>query len=275
MTLENHKLITDGINPQIHTPLYYQIFLILRNKILDGTYPPNSLIPNEVQIMEMFNVSRITAKRALNDLAAANYVIRKRGKGTRVCDKLPVIPLDIPSDDLIENLYQIGMKTQVEILSFAYIAATPNIAINLGVEENDIVQSAVRIRSYHGKPYSHVTSFVPEAIGQTYTKKDLGNTPLFQLIQRRGTLITRAEHKVSAILADPTVAPLLDVEVGSPLLKVDKVIFDQNNRPVEYLNVLYRSDRYNYKVSLSVSRSNDAWTHADNPGNSEVQNGDV
>jgi GntR family transcriptional regulator len=271
MSQENHKSVTDAINPQIHTPLYYQIFLILRNKILDNTYPPNSLIPNEVQIMEMFNVSRITAKRALNDLAAANYVTRKRGKGTRVCAKLPVVPLDIPSDDLIENLYQIGMKTKVEILHFAYVAAAHNVALNLDVGENDIVQTAVRIRSYQGKPYSHVTSYVPEAIGQTYTKKDLGNTPLFQLIQRRGTRISRAEHKVSAILADPTVAPLLEVEVGSPLLRVDKVIFDQNNRPVEYLIVLYRSDRYVYKVSLSVNRKNDAWTHADDPGNSELQ----
>ncbi len=263
MTIKNNRLAQESVNSEIRTPLYHQIFLILRNKILDETYPPKSLIPNEHQIMEMFNVSRITAKRALNDLAAENYVIRQRGKGTRVCDRLPVVPFDVPSDDLIENLYQIGLKTKARILHFAYITASTSVAKNLEIEEREVVQTAIRIRSYYGKPFSHVTSYVPESIGQAYTKDDLGNTPLFQLIQRRGIKIDRAEHHVSSILADPIVAPLLEVEVGSPLLKVNKVIFDDNQRPVQYLIVLYRSDRYNYKVSLTVNKNNDSWSHTD------------
>jgi len=270
MANKNNSLMQESVSSQIHTPLYHQIFLILRNKILDNTYPPNSLIPNEIQIMEIFSVSRITAKRALNDLAAANFVIRRRGKGTRVCDKLPVVPLGIPSDDLIENLYQVGLKTKVKILHFAYIATPTNVAEYLGLEEKSIVQTATRIRSYQGQPYSHVTSFVPESIGQTYTKEDLGNTPLFQLIQQRGIRIVKAEHSVSAVLADPMVAPLLEVEVGSPLLKVNKVIYDQDGKPVEYLVVLYRSDRYHYKVALSVNKKNDTWS-SDSGSNSEVQ----
>ena len=55
------------------TPLYHQIFLILRGKILDNTYPPHSLVPNEKQLMAMYDVSRITAKRALNELADAGH----------------------------------------------------------------------------------------------------------------------------------------------------------------------------------------------------------
>lgn len=263
MAEKEKQAAQESINSDFRTPLYHQIFLILRNKILDNTYPPNSLIPNENQIIEMFNVSRITAKRALNDLASAGFVIRKRGQGTRVRDKLPTVPLDIPSDDLIENLYQIGMKTKVKIIHFAYVSAPPNVARNLELEETAVVQKAIRVRYYQGRPFSHVTSFVPESIGQEYTKEDLGNTPLFQLIQRHGIRIDRAEHQVTAVLADPTVAPLLEVEIGSPLLKVDKVIYDQSNKAVEYLNVLYRSDCYNYKMTLYVNKKNDEWVPAD------------
>jgi len=261
MATKNKNQQQEIVNSKILTPLYYQIFLILRSKILDNTYPPGSLVPNETQLMELFNVSRITAKRALNDLAAEKFVVRQRGKGTRVCEQLPILLLDIPSDDLIENLYQIGLKTKVKILHFAYIAASADIAIHLGIREKDIVQTATRIRFYQNKPYSHVTTYVPESIGQTYTKEDLGNTPLFQLIQQSGICIERAEHQVLAILADPIIARLLEAEVGSPLLKVKKVIFDQNNRPVEYLNVLYHSDRYKYKASLSVNKKNNSWSH--------------
>ncbi len=252
MKKENKVLPQESVNNDIRTPLYHQIFLILRNKILDNTYPPNSLVPNENQIIETFSVSRITAKRALNDLAAAGFVIRQRGKGTRVCAELPVVPLDVPFDDLIENLEYIGRKTKVETLYFGYITAPPNVIKNLNLDENAIVQKAIRIRSYLGKPFSHVISYIPEAIGQTYTKEDLKNTSLFQLIQASGINIKRAEHQISADLADPIVAPLLEVEVGSPLLKVNKITFDQNNKPVQNLAILYRSDRYNYKVSLSV-----------------------
>ncbi len=235
------------------TPLYHQIFLILRGKILDNTYPPHSLIPNEKQIMEMYDVSRITAKRALNELADANYVTRQRGKGTRVREQLPDAPLEIESDDLIQSMYEMGQQTEAEVLDFAYIKAPSHVAIHLNCKEGDIVQMAVRVRSYKGKPISYITSYVPEAIGNNYSRENLGNQPLFQLIKQLGINLTRAEHSVNAVLADPTVSPVLGVDIGSPLLSVNKLIFDDTGKPVEYLSVLYRPDRYNYKVNLAVS----------------------
>ncbi len=100
---------------------------------------------------------------------------------------------------------------------------------------------------------SHITSYVPEAIGNTYSREDLGRQPLFQLIQRQGIELARAEHSVNAVLGDPMVSPLLGVDIGSPLLSVNKLIFDGNERPVEYQAVLYRPDRHIYKVNLAVS----------------------
>lgn len=235
------------------TPLYHQIFLILRGKILNNTYPPHSLVPNEKQIMDLYQVSRITAKRALNELADANYVIRQRGKGTRVRDQLPDAPLEIQSDDLIESMAQMGQQTEAEVLEFSYIKAPSHIAIHLNCATGDIVQMSVRIRSYKDKPFSYIVSYVPEAIGNNISREDLGKQPLFQLIEKQNIKLTRAEHTVNAVLADPTVAPLLGVDIGSPLLSVNKIIYDQNDRPVEYLADLYRPDRYNYKVNLADS----------------------
>jgi GntR family transcriptional regulator len=235
------------------TPLYHQIFLILRGKILDNTYPPRALVPNEKQLTELYDVSRITAKRALNELADAGYVVRERGKGTRVRAQLPDAPLEIPSDDLTESKHQMGLQTAVEVLEFAYIKAPSHIAIHLEGREGDIVQMAVRIRSYKTKPFAYIVSYVPESIGSGYTREDLANKPLFQLIESSGIKLTSAQHSVNAVLADPMVAPLLGVDIASPLLSVNELIFDQHNRPVEYLAALYRPDRFNYKVNLAVS----------------------
>ena len=235
------------------TPLYHQIFLILRGKILDNSYPPHSLVPNEKQLVEMYDVSRITAKRALNELADARYVIRQRGKGTRVRTKLPDAPLDIPSDDLTESKYQMGLQTEVEVLEFSYVRAPSPVSIHLDCGKDDIVQMAVRIRSYKGKPFAHIISYVPESIGSMYTREDLAGKPLFQLVELCGIKLTSAQHSVNAVLADPGVAPLLGVDIASPLLSVTELVFDQDNKPVEYVAALYRPDRYNYKVNLAVS----------------------
>lgn len=234
------------------TPLYHQIFLILRGKILDNTYPPHSLVPNEKQLMAMYDVSRITAKRALNELANADYVVRQRGKGTRVQAQLPDAPLEIPAEDLTESKYQMGLKTEVEVLEFTYVQAPSHVAIHLEGAEGDVVQMAVRIRSYKGRPFAYLVSYVPEAIGNKYTRDDLGETPLFQLIERSGIRLTSARHSVNAVLADPVVAPLLGVDIASPLLSVNELVFDQNDHPVEYVASLYRPDRFNYRVNLAV-----------------------
>lgn len=234
------------------TPLYHQIFLILRGKILDNTYPPHSLVPNEKQLMAMYDVSRITAKRALNELAGAKYVVRQRGKGTRVRAQLPDAPLEIPAEDLTESKVQMGLKTDAEVLEFSYVKAPSHVAIHLEGVEGDIVQMAVRIRSYKGRPFAYLVSYVPEAIGNKYTRDDLAKTPLFQLIEQGGLRLTRARHSVNAVLADPVVAPLLGVDIASPLLSVNELVFDQNDRPVEYVAALYRPDRFNYRVNLAV-----------------------
>ena len=167
------------------TPLYHQIYLILRGKILDNTYPPHSLVPNEKQIMELYEVSRITAKRALNELADAKYVVRERGKGTKVCDQLPDAPLEIDSDDLIESMYQMGLQTEAVVLDFSYINAPSHVAMHLNCDTGDIVQMAVRVRSYKGKPFSYIVSYVPEAIGNNFSREDLGRKPLYQLIENK------------------------------------------------------------------------------------------
>jgi GntR family transcriptional regulator len=235
------------------TPLYHQIFLILRGKILDNTYPPHSLVPNEKQLMEMYDVSRITAKRALNELADAGYVVRQRGKGTRVRAQLPDAPLEIVSDDLTESKQEMGLQTAVEVVEFSYVKAPSHVAIHLAGREGDIVQMAVRIRSYKKKPFAYIVSYVPESIGSMYTREDLADTPLFELIERGGIELTSAQHSVNAVLADPIVAPLLGVDIASPLLSVNELMLDQNKRPVEYVAALYRPDRFNYKVNLAVS----------------------
>ena len=239
------------VDPLLPTPLYHQIYVLLREQILDGIYGAQALVPTEQELTHRFNVSRITAKRALDELAAEGLVVRRRGRGTSVARPLPTRPVRANITGLLENLLMMGLKTDVDILEFGYVPAPPDVARALKVATGAEVQRAVRVRSLDGVPLSYTTSYVPADLGRVYGRKHLATTPLLALLERAGCLIGSAEQTISATLADTMVAPRLGLRVGAPLLAVTRTVLDQTGRLVEHIHILYRPDRYNYRMKLS------------------------
>jgi len=253
------------VDERLPTPLYHQIYLILRSKILDGTYGRDDRLPGEQEIVRQFGVSRITAKRALDELAAAGLAVRERGRGTKVRYVRPAKALTSSVEGLLENLLVMGLETKVKLLEFAYVPATDEVAEALECGPGATVQRSVRVRSLKGAPLSYLTTYVPEAVAHSYDRDDLATTPLLVLLERFGVVVSSAEQTITAALADSQVAPALDIEIGSPLLAVNRVVRDQDGRPVEYLKALYRPDRYQHRMSLTRVRRDERniWSAAD------------
>lgn len=239
------------VDNRLPTPLYHQIYLILRGRILDGELAGDDVLPSEEETARAFGVSRITAKRALNELAEAGYVVRARGRGTRVVHRAPTPPVRSSVEGLLENLIAMGLETEVTLLEFGYVVAGDEVRRALDCPAGARVQRAVRIRRLEGEPFSHLTTYVPEDIGRSYSREDLASTPLLTLLERGGVEISRAEQTITATLADTGAAPLLGVALGAPLLRIQRIVRDQQDRPVEYITGLYRPDRYQYRMMLS------------------------
>lgn len=210
----------------------------------------------------MFGVSRITAKRALNELAQDGIVKRERGRGTRVVYHAPARPVEVGVEGLLENLLAMGLKTEVKLISFEYQPVNKEGAHQLGCDEGMEIQKAVRVRHLDGKPFSYLITQVPSDIGRSYSREDLAEKPLLFLLERIGVKISRAEQSISAINADAEVSSALELESGSPVLCISRVVYDQNDRAVEYIKGLYRPDRYQYRMMLSRVGSEAArsWT---------------
>jgi GntR family transcriptional regulator len=257
-----HLDAVPAVDSRLPTPLYHQIYLILREQIADGSAVADATLPGEQELTRLYGVSRITAKRALDELAAEGLVVRERGRGTRVRAMPPVPPLHASVEGLLENLFAMGLKTEVALLDFGYVPASAETANALDCTAGRIVQRARRVRSIGGEPFSHLVTFVPEAVGRTYTRRDLAAKPLLALLERSGVRVSRAEQVISAKLADAQVAPHLGVEIGSALLKITRIVRDQNDRPVEYITGLYRPDRYQYAMTLSrvQERRGNVWS---------------
>jgi GntR family transcriptional regulator len=236
-------------------PLYYRLYAILRERITNGAHPVGSILPSEAELTEAFKVSRITAKRALDELAAEGLVVRTRGRGTTVTGRASAVisarPITASIDGLLENLNAIGRETSVEVIEFGYSAPPDFVRQQLALAAGAMVQRAVRVRSLDGEPLSQSTTFVPERIGRAWRDRDLASTPLIDLLERTGIVVGAAEQSLSATVADTLTAPRLKVGVGMPLLLMKRCVKDINGEPVQYIEILYRPDRFEYRMSLT------------------------
>lgn len=236
-------------------PLYHRLYVVMRERITHGVHPVGSVLPSEAEIAQAFNVSRITAKRALDELAAEGLVERSRGRGTTVTGRAPALitarPITASIDGLLENLGAIGRETSVQVIEFGYSVPPDFVRQQLALAPGTIVQRAVRVRSLDGEPLSQSTTFVPEQIGRAWRAKDLATTPLIDLLERTGIVVGAAEQSLSATVADTLTAPRLKVSVGMPLLLMKRCVQDINAEPVQYIEILYRPDRFEYRMSLT------------------------
>jgi GntR family transcriptional regulator len=247
----NRESLSALVDDRLPTPLYHQIYVVLRERIMSGVYGFGRVLPGEQEISGTFGVSRITAKRALNELADGGFVKRERGRGTRVIHRPAVPPVEASVEGLLENLLTMGLETEVDLVDFGYVRADAEVAGALGCAEGAVVQRAVRVRHLDGAPFSHLTTHVPEDIGRSFSRDDLASKPLLALLERSGVVVGRAEQIISATLADAAVSRALGVEFGAPLLSIRRMVFDEAGRAVEFISALYRPDRYQYRMSLS------------------------
>jgi len=255
----------DQLSHSLPTPLYHQIQLVLQERIDQGVYGAGDLLPSEIELSREFNVSRITMARAINELAALDIVERRRGAGTRIKRRPMTHQNQGGMEGLLQNLIEMAKQTDVQILEFGYVPATPEVQARLGVAPDELVQRAVRVRSYQGVPFSYLTSFVPERLGRSFDVDDLKSTPLLTLIERSGVRVSGAKQSFGAVLADPRTAQALGVAVGSPLLSIVRTVSDWDQTPIQFIRIFYRPDRYQYHMTLERESDTHQWVPANQP----------
>ncbi len=227
-----------------------RIYLVLRDRILSNALAPGARLPNENDLARFHRVSRVTVRRALAELERERLIERRRSIGTRVIYRPASKPMTADIGGVLANLTDMGERTSVELRSFGYVPASGWVAEALGIEPGQRVQRSIRVRSFKGRPFSHLTAHVPEPIGMTYSKAELASQPLLALLERSGVRIERASQRISAALAMPDTARALKVRVGSPLIELVRTVFDRDGRGVELLHALYRPDRYNFEMDI-------------------------
>ena len=230
---------------------YHRVYLLLKDAIERDQLSPGTKLPGELALADRHQVSRITVRRAMAALADEGLVTRRAGVGTVVaCRPMEASQITADVSNLLPNFVRMSNESSIKLLEFAYRPATPVIASRLKLSPRERVQYSVRVRSMQGKPFSYLITHVPASIAQNYDENALATTSLFMLLERGGIKADHATQTISAALATEEIAQALDVPVGSALIALQRVVFDQEGRGVEHLEAFYRPDRYRIQVDL-------------------------
>lgn len=244
-----HWLSPEALDKSAPTPLYHQLYLLLRQKITSGELGEKFNLLGEQELARHLDVSRITVKRALKELADAGLVTRRRGRGTFVAPGtvLPVVSGSF--ENLIESLHAMGAETAVELLSVTEMPADQLVQERLQLPAGAIVQQAIRLRRLKGTPFSYLVTYVPKSIADLYSTEELALTPMLALLERAGYTAHEAEQWITAIAAPPDVAAALDINIAGPLLVIERVMRVPGGEAVQFVQGYYHPERFRYHVT--------------------------
>lgn len=241
-----------GHVPPTFSPLYRQIKNLILHGLAAGEWRPGEAIPSEAELAVRFNVSQGTVRKAIDEMAAENLVVRKQGKGTYVASHndpraffrfLRVVAsngsVEVPKSEPLECWRAKAGQEAARILQIQ--PGAPIIIVR-------------RLLSFNEKPVVLDEIYLPGDVFQGLTLDVLRDSDesIYTLFETRfGVRMIRAEEHLRAVSADRVAAELLHVEEGSPLLSVERVTFTYGDKPVEWRRGLYSTAEHYYQNELN------------------------
>jgi GntR family transcriptional regulator len=230
-------------------PLHTQIREIIRRRVLDGTYAPHSQMPSESQMMEAFSVSRITVRQALGDLQKEGLIFKVPGKGSFVAKPKAFQNLS-RLQGFGEAMAPAGYETFSQVLSMRRVAATDVVARRLKLKPAAPVFEIQRLRYLNREPISVDLSYFPPELGERLAQEDLPTRDIFLILENDyGLALTHADVQIEAISADEDLARHLRIEEGSPLLRIERLTY-ANEQPIDFEFLYYRGDAFQYRLRI-------------------------
>jgi GntR family transcriptional regulator, N-acetylglucosamine utilization regulator len=243
-----------ALDRQSVVPLYYQIRQFLLEQIRSGGLKPGEPVPSEQTISAQMGVSRMTARQALKSLCDLGLIYSQRGKGTFVSgSKLEKSFRQVLS--FSEEMAARGSRASSKVLLFEVARADASVADALGLSPGDAIINLRRLRLADAIPMGIEWSRIPLHLCSDLPDKFDPKTSLYQILEQRyGIRVLVTDEVAEAGLARSEEARLLHIAKRSPVLLFSRISYAENEKPVEYVNSVYRGDRYKIVNRLITKR---------------------
>ncbi len=238
--------IRGEVDDASRTSKHVQLREILRRHAKENC-EPGGPFPSERELTERFGVARMTVRQAIDSLVAEQVLERIVGLGTFVSQ--PKLDLQVKLSSYSEEMQRRGMVPDARVLSFEQIGAAPLVARELQIEEGQPVVRFRRLMLADGDPMSVDENFIP-ASRVPGILDDPPPTSLYNVLSERyGLVMEWGEDTIEATAAQPSIARLLNVDIGAPLLKIQRHAYVSRTM-ADFSISYYRADRYKLWVPL-------------------------
>lgn len=234
------------------SPLYQQIKALIMRSMQSGEWRPGEAIPSEMELAARFKVSQGTVRKAIDELAAENLLVRRQGKGTFVAthaeERVQYRFLRLTPDDP-----DAAGESRRELLDCRRLRAPADIARTLGLKAGDSVIEVRRVLHFAGKPVILDDIWLPGHLFKGLTAERLTDYkgPMYGMFETEfGVRMIRAEEKLRAVAADEGQATLLGLPAGTPLLSVERLSYTYDDQPVELRRGFYHTAEHYYRNEL-------------------------
>jgi GntR family transcriptional regulator len=234
-------------------PLYQQVKNHLESLIINGQLQPGDQLPSESELEDQFSVSRVTVRRALQELAYDGKIQRVVGKGSFVL-KPKIEPLTALTS-FSENMKAQGYNPSYQHAVINIITPSPKIKETLSLQEGEKVVYLTREMLADGLTMALQYAYFSERIYARnpglFSPEVLNNISFYKILEiELGISLKRAEESVDAALARRDEARKLNINPGEVVLIIERTTFDTDDLPIEYVKLVFPVERYRYKVEL-------------------------
>lgn len=231
-------------------PLYLQLVEELISKIEKNEYQQDDKLPSERELCEMYDLSRITVRNALQELERDGYIYKLHGKGTFVSSRTYTQNL-VKMYSFTEEMKKLGKIPNTKVLSFKTIKADNRYGKKLDIEPGEIIYEIKRLRSADDEPLMYETSYVPANKFPGLKKEDLEETPMYQIFSTRyGVTVSKAVEQFSATNLREEEALHLKYDISRPAMLIKRYAYC-NDEIIEYTVSVISGQKFYYTVELS------------------------
>ncbi|MEO6023806.1 MAG: GntR family transcriptional regulator [Burkholderiales bacterium] len=228
-------------------PLYEQIKILLTQSLISGEWRPGEAIPSEIELAGRFRVSQGTVRKAIDELAAENILVRKQGKGTYVATHAEPQVRHRFLRVVADNDEREPVESQ--LVDFKRGKANATVSRALDLKAGSAIFSVKRLLVFSGQPmiYDEIVLPEPKFKGLNAERIQTYRSSFYNLYESHyGVRMIRAEERLKAVAAEAEPARLLGVSPGAPLLYVDRIAYTYGDQPVEWRRGLCHTSNHCY-----------------------------
>ncbi|MCS7249122.1 MAG: GntR family transcriptional regulator [Anaerolineales bacterium] len=239
------------LNTNSSVPLYIQLKEILARKIRLGELKPHDRLPSERELCRQYGISRMTVRQALQMLVQEGILYTAVGKGTFVSEV--IFEQDHALTGFTEQMKRANLTASSKVLEATVIAAAGRIAEKLEIPLSSGVILLKRLRLGNGEPIAVETAHIPHNLFANLLQYDFSKMSLYEIFRRvYGVIPMSARQSVEAALATPKEAQMLKLNLPAAVLRIERITRDQNENVIEYVESVYRGDRYKFHALLKA-----------------------